>query len=132
MTLSIDNHPSGVQHRGIYRSSSSSDQPAAALSKAEMKRARQMEARVANLKWRIATVNHLIAECDRTAADLDREIRIEEDRTKIHNPAYTAYSTYAKATASRRDNLRRSADEFRAQLAKDENLLRGLDETSFP
>ena len=96
-----------------------------------MKRARQMEARVANLKWRIATVNHLIAECDRTAADLDREIRIEEDRTKIHNPAYTAYSTYAKATASRRDNLRRSADEFRAQLAKDENLLRELDETSF-
>ena len=38
--------------------------------------------------------------------DLDREIRIEEDRVKIHNPAHSAYSTYAKATALRRDNLR--------------------------
>jgi hypothetical protein len=30
-----------------------------------MKRARQMEGRAANLKRRIATMNHLIPECDR-------------------------------------------------------------------
>ena len=105
MILSVDNHPDGVQHRAIYRSSSSSDKQAATLRKAEMKQARQMGARVPNLKRRIATMERLVVECDRIAADLDREIRIEEDRTKIQNPAHTAYSFYAKATASRRDNL---------------------------
>jgi hypothetical protein len=70
----------------------------------------------------------LVVECDRIAADLDREIRIEEDRTKIQNPAHMAYSFYAKATASRRDNLRRSANELRAQLARDEKALLELDE----
>ena len=34
----------------------------------------------------------------------------------------------AKATASRRDNLRRSADELRAHLAKAEEALRELGE----
>ena len=112
----------------IGPSSSSSDKQAATLSKAEMKQARQRGARVANLKRRIATMERLVVECDRIAADLDREIRIEEDRTKIQNPAHTAYSFYAKATASRRNNLRRSADELRAQLAKDEKALLELDE----
>ena len=59
MILSVDNHPDGVQHRAIYRSSSSADKQAATLSKAEMKQARQMEARVANLKRRIATMGRL-------------------------------------------------------------------------
>ena len=128
MILSVDNHPDVVQHRAIYRSSSSSDRPAATLSKAEMKRVRQMEGQVANLKRRTATMKHLIAECDRMAADLDQEIRIEEDRTKIQNPAHTAYSFYAKAASWRRDNLKRSADELRAQLAQDERALLELDE----
>jgi len=73
-------------------------------------------------------MERLVVECDRIAADLDREIRIEEDRTKIQNPAHNAYSFYAKATASRRDNLRRSADDFRVQLVKDEKALLELDE----
>jgi hypothetical protein len=93
MILSIDNHPGGVQLQAMYRPSSSSDKPAATLSKAEMKRARQMEGRAANLKRRIATMNHLIAECDRIVADLDRETRIEEARTKIHDPAHSAFAT---------------------------------------
>jgi hypothetical protein len=54
------------------------------------------------------------------AADLDNEVRNEEDRVKIYNPADVAYSIYAKESASRRDNLRRSADELRAHLAKAE------------
>ena len=130
MILSIDNHPGGVQLQAVYRPSSFSDKPAATLSKAEMKRARQMEGRAANLKRRIATMIHLIAECDRIAADLDREIRIEEDRVRIHNPAHSAYSSYAKATASRRDNLRRSADELGAHLAKAERALREFGEAT--
>jgi hypothetical protein len=65
----------------------------------------------------------LIDECDRLATDLDQEVRNEENRVRIHDPAHSAYSIYAKATASRRDNLRRSADELRAHLAKAEKAL---------
>jgi len=52
------------------------------------------------------------------AADLDNEVRNEESRVKIYDLADVAYSIYAKASASRRDNLRRSANELRAHLAK--------------
>jgi hypothetical protein len=61
MILSVDN--------AIYRSSSSSHKQAAILSKAEMKQARQRGARVAYLKRRIATMERLVVECDRIAAD---------------------------------------------------------------
>jgi flagellar FliJ protein len=52
------------------------------------------------------------------------------DAFKVHDPADIAYSIYAKATASRRDNLRRSADELRAHLAKAEQQLSELGEAS--
>jgi hypothetical protein len=78
---------------------------------------------VADLKRRIPILNRLIIDCDRLAADLDQEVRNEEDRVKIHDPAHSAYSTYARATALRRDNLMRSADELRVHLAKAEKAL---------
>jgi flagellar FliJ protein len=46
----------------------------------------------------------------------------------VHDPADIAYSIYAKATASRRDNLKRSADDLRAHLAKAQSQLRELGE----
>jgi hypothetical protein len=90
----------------------------------------QMEGQVADLKRRIPTLKRLIADCDRLAADLDQEVRNEENRVKIHNPADVAYSTYAKATASRRDKLRRSADDLRAHLGKAENEIIELGEAT--
>ena len=77
---------------------------------------------------RIPILKRLITDCDRLAADLDQEVRNEEDRVRIHDPAHCAYPTYAKATASRRDNLRRSADGLRAHLGKAEQALRELGE----
>jgi hypothetical protein len=79
--------------------------------------------RAADLRRRIPTLQRLIVDCDRMTADLDQEVRSEEDRVKMHDPAHIAYSTYAKATASRRDNLRRSADELRIHLAKAKQAL---------
>jgi flagellar export protein FliJ len=58
----------------------------------------------------------MIAEFDRIAAELDREIKIEQDRAGIHDPAHFAYPTYAKAAMTRRENLRRSTGELRTQL----------------
>jgi flagellar export protein FliJ len=50
------------------------------------------------------------------AGDLEREIKTEQERAGIHDPAHFAYPTYAKAAMGRRENLKRSADELKGQL----------------
>jgi flagellar protein FliJ len=64
----------------------------------------------------VVQIETMIAEFDRIASDLDREIQIEQDRAGIHDPAHYAYPTYAKAAMTRRDNLKRSAEELTGQL----------------
>jgi hypothetical protein len=126
MTLSTDGHPGNVSRRVTYLSASSPARPTASAGKAtrlDDPSANQMEGQVADLRRRIPILKRLIADCDRLAADLDQEVRNEEHRVKIHDPAHSAYSTYARATASRRDNLRRSAGELRAHLAQAEKAL---------
>ena len=65
---------------------------------------------------RVAQIENMIAEFDRMGVDLEREIKSEQDRAGIHDPNHFAYPTYAKAAMQRRENLKRSADELRAQL----------------
>ena len=65
---------------------------------------------------KVAQIEGMIAEFDRMAADLDREILAEQERAGIHDPAHFAYPTYAKAATQRRENLKRSADELKVQL----------------
>ena len=133
MTLLIDRHRGDVSPRVTYLSASSPARPAARASKAKRLNdtwAHQVEGQIADLKRRFPILKRLIADCDRLAGDLDQEVRNEEDRVKIHDPAHSAYSTYAKATALRRDNLRRSADELSAHLAKAEKALRELGEAT--
>jgi flagellar FliJ protein len=65
---------------------------------------------------KVAQIEAMIAEFDRIAAELDREIKIEQDRAGIHDPAHFAYPTYAKAAIGRRQNLKRSADELKVQV----------------
>jgi flagellar protein FliJ len=65
---------------------------------------------------KVAQIEAMIAEFDRIAGDLDREIATEQERAGIHDPAHFAYPTYAKAAITRRENLRRSAGELKAQL----------------
>lgn len=65
---------------------------------------------------RVAQIEAMIAEFSRMATDLDREIATEETRTGMADPAHFAYSTYARAARSRRDNLHQSAGELRGQL----------------
>ena len=65
---------------------------------------------------RVAQIESMVADFDRMAADLDREIAAEQDRAGIHDPTHFAYPTYAKAAITRRDNLKRSADELKTQL----------------
>jgi flagellar export protein FliJ len=66
---------------------------------------------------RVAQIESMIAEFERMATDLDREIASEEQRSGITDRAHFAYPTYARAAMQRRDNLKRSADELKGQLA---------------
>ncbi len=65
---------------------------------------------------KVAQIEAMIAEFDRMATDLDREIKAEQDRAGIHDPSHFAYPTYAKAAIGRRENLKRSTGELRTQL----------------
>jgi flagellar export protein FliJ len=65
---------------------------------------------------KVAQIEGMIAEFERIATELEREIKIEQERAGIHDPAHFAYPTYAKAAIQRRENLKRSADELKIQL----------------
>ena len=65
---------------------------------------------------RVAQIEGMISEFERISGDLERDIKVEQDRSGIHDPGHFAYPTYAKAAIRRRDNLRRSADDLKAQL----------------
>ena len=42
----------------------------------------------------VAQIEGMIAEFERMAGDLEREITSEQDRAGIHDPAHFAYPTY--------------------------------------
>jgi len=65
---------------------------------------------------KLSQIEGMIAEFERIATELEREIKTEQDRAGIHDPAHFAYPTYAKAAIQRRENLKRSADELKGQL----------------
>jgi hypothetical protein len=65
---------------------------------------------------KVADLEHMIREFEGMASDLDRQIKAEEDRTGVKDPAHFAYSTFAKSASQRRDNLRASADGLKTKL----------------
>ena len=72
---------------------------------------------------KVAQIETMIAEFERMAAELDREIKAEQDRAGIHDPGHFAYPTYAKAAMQRRENLVRSAEDLKVQLDDAKNAL---------
>ncbi len=72
---------------------------------------------------KVAQIETMMAEFDRIASELDREIKLEQDRAGIHDPAHFAYPTYAKAAMVRRENLKRSSDDLKAQLDEAKAML---------
>ena len=131
MTLSISDCPVLEPIRNIY-DPAVRGQPAPTASKTTALNAsmrlhatsiRRREFQADDGRQRVALMERMIADFDCMAADLDREILIEQERARIHDPAHFAYPTYAKALILRRDNLKRSAEELRAQLAKHKEAL---------
>lgn len=71
----------------------------------------------------VVQIETMIAEFERMASDLDREILFEQEKAGIHDIGHYAYPTYAKAAMGRRDNLKRSADELVGQLTDAQDAL---------
>ena len=67
---------------------------------------------------RVTQIEMMMADFLRMAAELDREIAQEESRAGITDTAHFAYPTYARAAATRRDNMRQSAAALEDQLAE--------------
>ena len=76
---------------------------------------------------KIEDLERIIREFDQMAADLERQIQLEEDRTGVRDRSHFSYSTFAKAAAQRRDNLRTSTNGLREKLAA---AVRERDETA--
>jgi hypothetical protein len=127
MTLSMSGQSFVVSNGVMHQPANSSMRPDGNI-RLNDRSARRTEGRGVEVKRRILTLKRLIADCDRMASDLDQDVRNEENRVKVHDPADIAYSIYAKATASRRDNLKRSANDLRAHLAEAQSQLRELGE----
>jgi hypothetical protein len=77
---------------------------------------------------RAAQIESMIADFDRMANAIQGDIQAEEQRTRIHDRANFAYSTFARALIQRRDNLNRSIGELKRQLT---DAIAGL-ETATP
>ncbi len=65
---------------------------------------------------KVADLEYMINDFEQMAADLDRQVKMEEERTGVNDPTHFAYSTFAKSAAQRRDNLMSSVQELREKL----------------
>jgi|SRR6476646_484823 len=65
---------------------------------------------------KVAEIEMMIGEFSHMAADLDRQIAIEQERAGITDVNHYAYPTFAKAAMQRRNNLTASAVDLEAKL----------------
>ena len=80
---------------------------------------------------KVNEIEDMIADFQRSADDLKRQIEIEEETARIHDINHYAYPPFAKAARQRRDNLMSSiadldakAEAARAELAEAKEELR--------
>ena len=64
-----------------------------------------------------ADIDGMIQDFTRKFDDLDAQVKFEESRNGVSDPAHFNYSMTAKAARSRRDNLLKSIGELKDQLA---------------
>lgn len=64
---------------------------------------------------RVAQIDLMIADFERMAQELERDITAEEQRSGLTDPAHFAYPPLALAARTRRDNLRRSVEDLITQ-----------------
>lgn len=77
---------------------------------------------------KVADLEAMIRDFETMAADLDRQIRSEEERTGVKDVMHFAYSTFAKAARQRSDNLQVSIKELKVQQDAAEAAVEELQE----
>jgi flagellar protein FliJ len=65
---------------------------------------------------KVADLETMIRDFEGMAVDLDRQIEAEHERTGVRDENHFSYSTFAKAAAQRRANLRASVDDLKRRL----------------
>ena len=83
----------------------------------ELARRRMMYSEIERKSRYLEDIQRTIREFEQMAADLERQVRTEEDRTGVRDRSHLSYSTLAEAAAQRRDNLRQSVQVLREKLA---------------
>jgi len=77
----------------------------------------------------LSQIEMMIADFERMAAELDQQIELEHSKTGISDATHFAYSTFAKAALTRRDNLMTSAEDMREkQETAQDQLAESLEE----
>jgi len=71
----------------------------------------------------VAQIDMMISDFERMASELDQQIEIEQQKTGISDVAHFAYSTFAKAALTRRDNLLNSANDMKGKLEAAQDAL---------
>ena len=66
---------------------------------------------------KVVDLEAMIRDFESMAIDLDRQIEAEHERTGVRDTTHFAYSTFAKAAAQRRSNLRASVEDLKMKLA---------------
>jgi flagellar FliJ protein len=66
----------------------------------------------------VADMDFMIQDFTRKYDELDAQVKFEESRNGVTDPAHFNYSLSAKAARGRRDNLMRSIGELKDQLAE--------------
>ena len=79
--------------------------------------------RTEDKRRQVADIDVMIQDFLRKYDDLDSQVKFEESRNGVSDPAHFNYSLSAKAARGRRDNLMRSIAELRDQLADARNAL---------
>ena len=73
--------------------------------------------RTEDKRRQVADIDGMIQDFMRKYDDLDAQVKFEESRNGVTDPAHFNYSLSAKAVRGRRDNLMRSIAELKDQLA---------------
>jgi flagellar protein FliJ len=71
----------------------------------------------------VADIEAMVVELMRKYDDLDAQMKLEEQRTGVNDPAHFNYSMAAKSTRARRDNILKTVGDLKDQQSAAETLL---------
>lgn len=80
-------------------------------------------------RQKVSDIETMMNDFNQMAADLDRQIEVEQERAGVSDVNHFAYPTFAKAALQRRDNLVASIADLEAKLnAAREELAEAFEE----